>query len=160
MKKCARKDCEQKNPQPESAFAKDSKNKNGLGSYCKTCTSRLQKEYKIKNPDKAALRSRKGFLKYFYGMTIEQYEQLLEAQGNKCAICRVHALAFEKSLHVDHCHKTGKIRGLLCNNCNFLIGKAHDEIRILNAAIRYLKRQTCLKTPKEKFTTGCTSTPG
>lgn len=56
-----------------------------------------------------------------YGITLEQYEQMLTAQNGVCAICG--RIPTGRSLHVDHNHKTGEVRGLLCHSCNFAIGK-------------------------------------
>jgi protein-arginine kinase activator protein McsA len=61
-----------------------------------------------------------------------------EAQNNRCYICN-SGPANNQSLHVDHDHITGKVRKLLCNNCNNGIGKLKDSIEILNKAIKYLK---------------------
>lgn len=69
-----------------------------------------------------------------YGITLEEYEQLMKKQDNKCAIC-----GEEKQLVVDHDHKTKKIRGLLCNQCNTGIGLLKDNTNILQKSINYLK---------------------
>ena len=53
-----------------------------------------------------------------YGMTIDEYEQMLEKQNHCCAIC----LEKDKKFNIDHCHKTGKIGAILCHNCNTLLG--------------------------------------
>lgn len=78
-----------------------------------------------------------------YGITIEDYDTMLKSQDYKCAICRcsIEDLGEYKyrPLFIDHNHKTGKIRGLLCNNCNFILGHAKDDISILENAIKYLK---------------------
>ncbi len=76
---------------------------------------------------------RKRHWKYKYGLTEEQYFQLEEKQQGKCAICQ-RAL----QLCVDHCHKTGRVRGLLCTQCNHLVGNARDQIQVLKSAVNYL----------------------
>lgn len=73
-----------------------------------------------------------------YRITPEQYDELLEKQGGLCAICQVHHSKFQRRLAVDHCHHTGKIRGLLCASCNSGIGKLQDDVEILKAALAYL----------------------
>jgi hypothetical protein len=73
-----------------------------------------------------------------YGITIDQYDALLKLQNNCCKICSTHESEFNKRLAVDHCHTTGKVRGLLCMACNILLGKAKDNINTLNNAIDYL----------------------
>jgi len=79
-----------------------------------------------------------------FGITPEKYADMLLAQKGKCAICgkKESQIVFGKikSLSVDHCHKTGKVRGLLCSCCNLLLGQARDHIGILAKAIFYLKR--------------------
>jgi hypothetical protein len=80
------------------------------------------------------------------GSSSERYRELLEAQNTKCAICGVmegHRSRYGKvcRLAVDHDHRTGKVRGLLCNNCNRGLGRFKDSIENLEAALRYLKRE-------------------
>lgn len=82
--------------------------------------------------------NRNTYLKRKYGITEEQYNELLLEQAGKCAIClkkpRTRALA------VDHDHKTNEIRGLLCSRCNHgLLGNAHDSIEMLKRALDYLE---------------------
>lgn len=96
------------------------------------------------NPDKAKNQRLKK-----YGITIDDYNFLREQQGFCCAICNRHeeqveqgmAVKTSHSLCIDHCHTTGKIRGLLCTNCNTLIGKSKDNIAVLESAIKYLKEK-------------------
>ncbi len=77
--------------------------------------------------------SRNEQLKAKYGITEEIYEKLLSGQGGVCAICQRHQRY--KRLAVDHCHKTGQVRGLLCENCNRGIGRFFDSsLRLRNAA--------------------------
>ena len=82
--------------------------------------------------------NRKKKLSKKYNMTVEKYDSMLKEQNNCCKICSTHESEFNKRLAVDHCHTTGKIRGLLCMACNILLGKAKDNINILNNAIDYL----------------------
>lgn len=73
-----------------------------------------------------------------YGLTPESFEQLLAAQGRKCAICG-HAQPSPKMFPmIDHCHKSGKVRGILCSHCNMGLGKFKDDPKLLQAAIAYL----------------------
>lgn len=82
--------------------------------------------------------NRDSYLRRKYGITEEQYEELKLAQGGKCAICLKKPRT--RSLAVDHDHKTGSIRGLLCSRCNHgLLGHAYDSIEMLERAIGYLK---------------------
>ncbi len=79
-----------------------------------------------------------------YGITIDEYDELLVKQAGVCAICGQHETRKIKgkliSLAVDHDHETGKIRGLLCAECNMAIGLLHESITALKTAINYLQR--------------------
>lgn len=86
--------------------------------------------------NKSKLRCTK--LKRLYGITLEEYNILLEAQNSKCAICKINASEFKKDLAVDHCHTTGAVRGLLCTKCNPGLGYFQDSTELLKAAIEYL----------------------
>lgn len=85
-------------------------------------------------------------LKRDFGITLEIYQEMLIEQNNVCAICknpetRRNQISGEiNSLAVDHCHETGKVRGLLCFACNGSIGKFNDSIELLQKAIEYLKK--------------------
>ena len=75
-----------------------------------------------------------------YGMTLEQLEALEEAAGHQCQICGVHEKDAPKGrLHVDHDHETGKVRGLLCQQCNHGLGMFKDDVSQLSKAIEYLQ---------------------
>ena len=74
-----------------------------------------------------------------YGITKEQYLAMLDEQGGACAICRGAPDGKDKSLVVDHDHKTGKVRGLLCNKCNWAIGHFKDDSDRMMNAITYLE---------------------
>ncbi|MCX6399230.1 MAG: endonuclease VII domain-containing protein [Propionibacteriales bacterium] len=77
-----------------------------------------------------------------YGITIAQYESMVEAQGNRCGICErepdPNGRFATSRLHIDHSHKTGKVRALLCNRCNAGLGKFIDDPVLLVAAAAYL----------------------
>lgn len=78
-----------------------------------------------------------------YDLSLEQREDMELAQDGKCAICGdlpKGGKTSSSSLHVDHDHKTGKVRGLLCNNCNHAIGKLHDSPFLMEKAAAYLRR--------------------
>lgn len=79
---------------------------------------------------------RKSKLRLKYGITQEDFDAILVNQDGKCAICHQD---FKSSPHVDHCHTSGKVRGLLCKQCNLLIGYAKDDPAILGSAINYLR---------------------
>lgn len=81
-----------------------------------------------------------------YGITRDDYLKMLLEQGGVCAICKTAEAVINKKtgtfrlLAVDHCHTTGKVRGLLCSHCNHAIGKFKDNVDILKSAISYLEK--------------------
>lgn len=95
-----------------------------------------QRQYALDNPEKMSARYRK----YSYGITHEQFEVMLSAQGGRCAICSVEFSEDNKVLkpHVDHNHDTNAIRGLLCGHCNSGLGMFKDDPARLQQAIQYL----------------------
>lgn len=97
-----------------------------------------QKQYREEN--RKALSD--GERKRKFGITPERYSELLQSQNGLCAICNQPETATRlgkvKALAVDHCHKSGGIRGLLCSDCNTGIGKLKDDPKVLLAAIQYL----------------------
>ncbi len=93
--------------------------------------AKYQKEYRQNNKSK----QRKYNLKKYHNMTVEQYEKMLDNQSGLCDICKE-----VKQLVVDHNHKTGKVRSLLCRNCNTGLGSFYENISILTNAIKYIER--------------------
>ncbi len=82
--------------------------------------------------------NRKSHLKRSYGLTVEEYDAMLAQQNGVCAVCeRPPTLGI--SLHVDHDHETGRIRGLLCFRCNNALGDLEDDPGLLRAAAHYLE---------------------
>lgn len=82
-----------------------------------------------------------GYMRqYLYGVTPEQYDAMLEAQGGRCAICSATESGGKGGWHVDHCHDSKAVRGLLCHNCNLMLGNAKDDPARLRAAIAYLEK--------------------
>lgn len=140
-----RKRCRDCKIEKDSAqFVKNKVCKDGIDTLCKECNRKRVKQWRKSNPDKRKLQRKREArctknkdLKRLYGITIEQYEEMLEAQGHVCAICK-NPEVFDRLLSVDHCHTTGKIRGLLCCRCNSGIGWLQDSIENLKQAIKYL----------------------
>ena len=98
-----------------------------------------RRRYKAKYPDKV----RDLALRSTFGISLEQYNQMHSAQNGVCAICgqpetRITRNGKPRLLAVDHCHSSNKVRGLLCGNCNPMIGYAKDSIEVLGRAIEYL----------------------
>lgn len=75
-----------------------------------------------------------------FGITAAEYDRMLEDQGGKCGICRLDCTSGRR-LAVDHCHETGRVRGLLCGNCNHGLGKFLDDPGLLDRAAMYLRTQ-------------------
>ena len=100
------------------------------------------REYRKKNPEKMKAID----LKKKYGISLDLYYSMLEKQNYVCAICHRpenavgHRSGLPRALAVDHCHETGKIRSLLCTNCNRGLGKFNDNIEFLKSAVQYLER--------------------
>lgn len=104
---------------------------------CKDCLKIKQKSYEI---DKTFLSQyhKERNLKVKYNITAEEYKRILKDQNGKCAICGTSQEDLRISLAVDHDHKTGKIRGLLCNSCNQGLGYFKDNQSNIENALYYL----------------------
>ena len=89
------------------------------------------------NP-KVKKQRRDRLLQKKYGITLEKYNQMFDEQQGKCKICRKHRNDLTADLCVDHDHNSGNIRGLLCHDCNLMLGYAKDKIEILLYGIMYL----------------------
>ena len=144
MKKCAK--CEQ--VKPAENFYVDRFKKSGLSSYCKICNRTKRNLTYVKNKindkqyfkeyyKKYPLKAKEYALKK-YGLTIGQFNELKKSQNYLCKICGENETNLKLKLFVDHCHATGKVRGLLCQSCNTMIGNAKDSVLVLQSAITYL----------------------
>lgn len=97
------------------------------------------------NPEAFRANVRKCQLRLWYGITVEDYDRALAAQGGVCAVCRRPERAIDKRngnprrLSVDHCHVTKKFRGLLCGACNLAIGYFDDDTLRMRAAASYIE---------------------
>lgn len=105
-------------------------------SYCRDCCAVFQAKWRKANPGKISKINRKQTLKKYGGMTETEYETLLKSQNGGCAIC--NKKPENKHLAVDHCHKTGKVRGILCAQCNNAIGVLGDNLEGIMKAASYL----------------------
>lgn len=106
---------------------------------CNKCRSKYESERYHNDPEvkkRVQKTARKADLRNKYNLTEEEYFNLIKDQNNCCAICFKE---FIKTPNVDHCHKNGNIRGLLCWNCNIALGYFKDNVDILKNAIKYLK---------------------
>lgn len=136
---------------PMEAFGVNSRTSDGLQNACKPCANKMVAESRARNPERHRKASRRwnaangdqvhdAYLNRTYGIDHAEYERMFDAQGGRCAICKSSDPGPRtKRFHVDHCHDTGKVRGLLCSRCNTGIGQLkHDQARLL-AAQEYLK---------------------
>ncbi len=106
---------------------------------CKQCRVEKRKVLRKENPEHFLAIERKSKFKRNYGITLEQYEEMLAKQNGKCAICEASSPSNRtKYFSVDHCHTTGKVRGLLCTKCNRGLGFFNDDDKRLSTAIKYL----------------------
>jgi len=132
-------------------FIKHKGMKDGLRNACRSCEASYRHEYYKLNKNKICAYSRKWHkenpravksskLKQAYGMTVEEYDKMVLDQDNRCKICGSENTnnKTQTRLCVDHCHTTGKIRGLLCDNCNKSLGLMRDDPEVLKKALDYL----------------------
>lgn len=114
------------------AFSKSSRAVSGLFSQCRDCRKKTRKNGAPK---------RKHALFHNYRMRPGDYEAMLEKQNGVCAICGSSDVAnvSRKHFHIDHCHKTGVVRGLLCGRCNVMLGMSKDSPKVLLKAALYLE---------------------
>lgn len=123
----------------------NARNKNGYSAYCKPCTKIITKEWRKNNLSQARIHTRTSRLLCNFGVTAQHYEQILEQQNHKCAICETPSNNLDYNLCVDHDHQTGKVRGLLCHTCNHFLGRVHDDVNLLENIL--LKSINYLQTP-------------
>lgn len=126
----------------KTAEQKESRNANRREKYksdeaYRTAHIDAVREFYKKNP-----RTRLAQRLKIYGVTLEQHDEVLNSQNGQCAICKSKTpnRRGSKRFHVDHCHATGKFRGLLCSRCNMAIGLLKDDVCFLQNAIEYLSK--------------------
>ncbi len=149
-KKCSKCQTEK----PLDSFCKNRGMKDGLNNNCKDCVKKYTEEnkervrkyksdYYYANREKCIERDRKNSLKRKYNVTVEWYEAQLEKQNGKCMICgAAESGGISPTLHVDHNHKTGQVRGLLCRPCNTGIGLFKEDVNLIEKAIEYVNRHS------------------
>lgn len=133
-KRCPRCDC----VKPVTEFNINRKHKDGLASWCKSCNAENLREWAKKNATHKGRLSHASHLRRAYGIDMDDYDRMLEAQGGVCAICAGQC-RIKTRLAVDHCHTTNRIRGLLCDDCNNGVGRFKDNPELLRAAAAYLE---------------------
>lgn len=126
-------------------FSSNKAARDGIASHCLECSRLLSKKHH--NPEtrhtdyvrnKSRIRNNK--LLREFGMTLEEYNLMLYDQDHKCAICGKSEKENKKALAVDHSHITGKVRELLCNNCNAAVGFLQDSPEIARLMVGYLEK--------------------
>lgn len=153
--------------QPLDAFPRDKTRPDGLHPYCKACIKKHRRVptaepvsrngapdgsrrcsdcknvFPLENFTKRGYQctdcrpayNRRVWYRHTYGIEWEEVEALIEAQGNKCAACQDPLETF----HLDHCHTSGHVRGVLCHHCNVALGHLRDEPRRIRSLLRYLE---------------------
>jgi len=112
-------------------FVKTTNGKFGRYNLCKTCNNKAS--------EKCNTSIEKRVKKF--GISVDEYNSMIAKQNNSCAICKKHKDAFKgrgNNFHIDHCHTSGKVRGLLCSHCNTGLGQFKDNIQSLENAIQYI----------------------
>ena len=107
----------------------------GIRGECKECKKATCTKIRLVSKEK----QRQYNLKKIHGLSIEQHRNMWDSQEGLCAICKVQLSSLSnKAIHIDHCHVTEKVRGILCCSCNWGLGHFRDSILYLDAAKRYL----------------------
>lgn len=126
-------------------FVKSADSKSGYRHLCKECNNayyaqrRIDKYEKVRSYERKFHRTRN--LKYNFGINEEIYDKMLLEQNNTCALCpATKSDSTRPNLAVDHCHTTGRVRGLLCGKCNKGLGLFSDNVELLKRAINYLEK--------------------
>jgi hypothetical protein len=140
MKRCTR--CKEEKPLKD--FCRCSRLPDGLWIYCRECEAKRRvgnkdkyREYSRRYRERYPRAQARAQRKFKYGITHEEFEGMLLGQQGVCAICLTHIV--ESTAEVDHCHVTGKVRGLLCNQCNKGLGNFRDDPEFLRRAVLYLQ---------------------
>lgn len=119
-----------------SEYHKRTSVKNGLDSWCKSCKTVYRKDYFLRNQEKEVTRSRlKAWKNANIQLTMDEYLTACEKLQNHCEICGNNT----QTLHVDHNHLTGKVRGFLCGSCNRALGLLKESPIVVEKALIYLK---------------------
>lgn len=140
MKEFICKYCPENGPQPENQFGRykpKDRQRWTRRLKCNTCRKKEEAKRYRENPDcklRMQIRARDYNLKKIYNLTFEEVQKLIIEQNNQCKICN----KIMQKPNVDHCHESGKVRGLLCWNCNVALGYFKDNINNLSNAIKYL----------------------
>lgn len=121
-------------------FSNDKTSKDGLCHWCKNCCSLNSRRHheNNKNSEEYKLKRRDSYLRTTYNISLNDYNDMLNRQDGKCLICIRELADGGHTTHVDHCHSSGEVRGLLCTNCNRGLGYFKEDVDSLYRAITYL----------------------
>lgn len=131
-----------------SQFYKSKTYKDGYGYRCKSCDTEARKAYEARHPKIVKGSHRRANMLNKYGLTLEQYDEMWKNQKGCCVICSIKMTNItidgdsrnkSNTACVDHCHRSGKVRGILCAVCNKGLGLFYDRVDLLEKAIKYLK---------------------
>lgn len=138
---------------PRSEFSGESRRPDGLRCFCRVCGAKQLKEYRQRpdiikrkrehfaRPEQLAYRRSYELVRKF-GITLEEYDAMLASQHGLCALCGTDKPNGRwNTFHVDHCHETGVIRGLLCYQCNAALGRLGDNEEGIRRALKYVTRK-------------------
>jgi len=129
-----------------SNYWRHSSGRFGLRPQCKVCIRNVQRRYRKSSSGK--IHGRKKII-HQYGLSVDKFNEQLENQKFRCFICRKIS---KKTLFIDHDHKNGKVRGLLCNRCNVGLANFDDDISRIKWAALYLRRDVDLRDLKDAST--------
>ena len=125
-----------KESKPLAFFNKNKNGKFGKHSICKECRAERSR-FRYSNGDTYAIR-----LKKLYGLSVKEYDELYAEAEGQCQCCGIKEKELNKRLAVDHCHSSGKVRGLLCGKCNTALGQLDDSLDKISSLYSYLKERS------------------
>jgi hypothetical protein len=131
-------------------FCKNKKFPDGLSYWCRICNAKQSKLWRTNNPEKKQLANKRKGLWFHYKLTLDDFNQMLKLQNGVCAICEQPETAKDnysniKRLSVDHCHKTNKIRGLLCDACNRAEGFLRSDVEVIRRLADYVEKHSAVE---------------
>lgn len=115
-------------------YRSSARTRDGLQHECKVCHNSNSLKHYYKNKEKRVVQRRDYHYRRNYGISFNDFSQMSDNVGNKCEVCE------ETPVVLDHCHTTGKVRGVLCNKCNQALGLMRDNEQFILGLVEYLKR--------------------
>lgn len=142
FKKCTR--CGEEKPISNFYVERRYKGKPYYNARCKPCACEVAKEWRIRKYGSNERGHRALWLKHKYNLDIDEYDRKIDEQGGICPICKRSPESHPKSTRykffpVDHCHRTGKIRGIICHDCNLAIGLLQEDVDRIGRIVSYLR---------------------